>query len=51
MGPGEAAYTVLVRMMSEGQSLLPVVDGTRFVGFVRQDKLLRFAQMRSMLGS
>ena len=51
VGPGEAAYAVLLRMMSEGQSLLPVVDGTRFVGFVRQDKLLRFAQMRSMLGS
>ncbi len=51
VGPGEAAYTVLVRMISEGQSLLPVVDGTRFIGFIRQDKLLRFAQMRSMLGS
>ena len=50
VGPGEAAYAVLLRMMSEGQSLLPVVDGTRFIGFVRQDKLLRFAQMRSMLG-
>jgi hypothetical protein len=51
VGPGEAAYAVLVRMISEGQSLLPVVDGTHFMGFIRQDKLLRFAQMRSRLGS
>ncbi len=47
---GEAAYSVLERMMSEGQSLLPVVDGTRFIGLVRQDHLLRFAQTRSSLG-
>jgi Zn-dependent protease len=47
---GEAAYAVLERMMSEGQSLLPVVDGNRFLGLVRQDSLLRFAQTRSSLG-
>ena len=48
--PGEAAFNVLERMLSEGQSLLPVVDGGRFVGFVRQDHLLRFAQTRKSLG-
>ena len=47
---GEAAYSVLERMMSEGQSLLPVVDGSRFLGLVRQDNLLRFAQRRASLG-
>ena len=49
VGPGEAAYSVLQRMMSEGQSLLPVVDGARLIGLVRQDNLLRFAQRRSSL--
>jgi Zn-dependent protease len=44
---GEAAYSALERMMSEGQSLLPVVEGTRFVGLIRQDNLLRFARARS----
>jgi hypothetical protein len=47
--PGEAAYSVLQRMMSEGQSLLPVVDGAHLIGLVRQDNLLRFAQRRSSL--
>jgi Zn-dependent protease len=47
---GDAAYGVLERMMSEGQSLLPVVDGTHFLGLVRQDSLLRFARTRSSLG-
>jgi predicted transcriptional regulator len=37
-------------MVSEGQSLLPVVDGSRFIGLVRQENLLRFAQTRSSLG-
>jgi Zn-dependent protease/CBS domain-containing protein len=46
---GEAAYSVLERMVSEGQSLLPVVDGNRFLGLVRQDSLLRFAQTRNSL--
>ena len=46
---GEAAYTVLERMMSEGQSLLPVIDGSRFVGLVRKDNLLRFVQTRAAL--
>ena len=47
--PGEAAYSVLQRMLSEGQSLLPVVDEARLIGLVRQDNLLRFAQQRSSL--
>jgi CBS-domain-containing membrane protein len=47
---GEAAYSVLERMTSEGQSLLPVVDGNSFLGLVRQDSLLRFVQTRSSLG-
>jgi len=46
---GDSAYKVLQRMMSEGQSLLPVMDGAQFVGLVRQDNLLRFAQTRSSL--
>jgi len=46
---GEAAYSVLERMISEGQSLLPVVEDSRFIGLVRQDNLLRFAQTRSSL--
>jgi hypothetical protein len=46
----EPAYSVLERMMTEGQSLLPVMDGTRFLGLVRQDNLLRFAKTRSSLG-
>jgi Zn-dependent protease len=50
VNPGEAAFRVLERMLSEGQNLLPVVDGGRFVGFVRQDNLLRFAQTRKSLG-
>jgi predicted transcriptional regulator len=49
VGAGEAAYSVLERMMAEGQSLLPVTDGSRFVGLVRQENLLRFAQTRSTL--
>ncbi len=48
--PAEAAYNVLERMIAEGQSLLPVMDGGRFVGLVRQDSLLRFAQTRNSLG-
>ena len=47
--PADAAYSVLQRMMSEGQSLLPVVDGSRLIGLVRQDTLLRFAQTRASL--
>jgi len=46
---GEAAYSVLERMMSEGQSLLPVVEEARLIGLVRRDSLLRFAQTRSAL--
>jgi Zn-dependent protease len=46
---GEAAYSVLQQMISDGQSLLPVTDGSRFIGLVRQDNLLRFAQTRTAL--
>ncbi len=46
---GEAAYSVLERMISEGQSLLPVVEEARLIGLVRRDSLLRFAQTRSAL--
>jgi len=46
---GEAAYSVLERMMSEGQSLLPVVEEARLIGLVRRDSLLRFAQTRTAL--
>ena len=45
--PGEAAFTVLERMLAEGLSLLPIVDGSRFIGLVRRDNLLRFAQSRA----
>jgi Zn-dependent protease len=44
---GEAAYSVLERMVSEGQNLLPVVDGNRFLGLVSEDSLLRLARARS----
>jgi Zn-dependent protease len=44
---GDTAYSVLERMLSEGQSLLPVVEGNRFLGLVRQENLLRFAKTRS----
>lgn len=47
---GENAYKVLERMMVEGLSLLPVVEGSRFLGLVRKDRLLQFAQTRSSLG-
>jgi hypothetical protein len=40
----------LERMLAEGQNLLPVMDGSRFLGLVRQDSLLRFARTRSTLG-
>jgi Zn-dependent protease len=46
---GEAAYTVLERMVTEGQSLLPVIDGNRLVGLVRQENLMQFAQSKSAL--
>ncbi len=41
---GEAAYDVLERMLEDGLSLLPVVDGSRMIGLVGRDRLLRFAQ-------
>jgi Zn-dependent protease len=47
---GDAAYSVLERMIAEGQSLLPVVDNSGFLGLVRRDSLLRFAQTRNSLG-
>jgi len=45
----EAAYSVLERMLSEGQSLLPVMDDSRLLGLIRQDSLLRFAKTRAAL--
>jgi CBS domain-containing protein len=47
---GEAAYSVLERMLSEGHNILPVIDDNRFLGLVRQDSLLHFAQTRASLG-
>jgi Zn-dependent protease len=47
---GDAAYTVLERMMAEGLSLLPVVEDSRFLGLIRRDRLLQFAQTRATLG-
>jgi Zn-dependent protease len=47
----EAAYSVLERMIADGQSLLPVVDHTGFLGLVRQDNLLHFAKTRTVLGA
>jgi Zn-dependent protease len=47
----EAAYSVLERMMAESQSLLPVVEDSRFLGLVRRDSLLKFAQTRASLGA
>ena len=44
---GDTAYNTLQRMLVEKQTLLPVVDGNRFLGLVRQDNLLRFAKMKS----
>jgi predicted transcriptional regulator len=46
----DPAYSVLERMVSEGQSLLPVMEESRLLGLVRQDKLLQFAQTRVSLG-
>jgi Zn-dependent protease len=48
---GEAAYSVLERMLAEGVNLLPVVDDSRFLGLVRQDKLLHFARTRAAPGA
>jgi Zn-dependent protease len=44
---GEAAYAVLERMLTEGEGLLPVIEGSRLIGLVRQESLLRFAQTRA----
>jgi Zn-dependent protease len=44
---GEEAFAVLERMLSEGLNLLPVVDGSRFIGLVQRENLLRFAQTRA----
>lgn len=49
--PSETAYSVLERMVAEGQSLLPVVDNDQLLGLVRRDSLMRFAQTRSSLGT
>ena len=47
----EAAYHVLERMIADEESLLPVVDGTGFLGLIGQDNLLRFAKTRNVLGA
>jgi Zn-dependent protease len=46
---GDTAYSVLERMMSEGQTLLPVVEGSHLLGLVRQENLLRFVKSRASL--
>lgn len=51
VGSSDSAYSVLERMVAEGHSLLPVVEGGRFLGLVRQENLLRFAQTRATAGS
>jgi Zn-dependent protease len=45
--PGEDAFALLERMLAEGLTLLRVVDGNRFIGLVRRENLLRFAQSRA----
>jgi CBS domain-containing protein len=47
---GDSAYSVLVRMMSEGVRQLPVVDGNQLVGFVGSDQLIHVARTRAALG-
>jgi Zn-dependent protease len=44
---GDAAYAVLERMLSEGQSLLPVIEGSRLLGLIRRESLLQFARRRA----
>jgi Zn-dependent protease len=44
---GEDAFALLQRMLAEGLTLLPVVDGSRFIGLVQRENLLRFAQGRA----
>jgi Zn-dependent protease len=46
---GETAYSALQRMMTEEQSLLPVMDDNNFLGLIRQDSLIHFAKTRSTL--
>jgi Zn-dependent protease len=43
---GEGAYAVLERMLTEGQSLLPVIEGSHLIGLVRLESMLQFAQVR-----
>jgi len=47
----ESAFDALQRMIAEDQTLLPVVDGSRFVGLVGRDRLLSLAQARSSVGA
>jgi Zn-dependent protease len=47
--PGDAASSVLERMLSEGQNLLPVVDAGKLIGLVRREALLQFAKNRAAL--
>jgi CBS domain-containing protein len=41
---GESAYDVLERMMDDGLSLLPVVDGSRMIGLIGRERLMQFAR-------
>jgi Zn-dependent protease/CBS domain-containing protein len=47
--PGDTASSVLERMLSEGQNLLPVVDAGKLVGLVQRESLLNFAKTRAAL--
>jgi Zn-dependent protease len=47
--PTDTASSVLERMLSDGQNLLPVVDAGKLVGLVRREALLQFAKTRAAL--
>jgi Zn-dependent protease/CBS domain-containing protein len=47
----ETAFDALQRLLTEEQSLLPVVDGGRFIGLVGRDRLLNLAQARASVGA
>ena len=48
---GETAFEALQRLLAEDQTLLPVVDGGRYIGLVGRDRLLNLAQARSSTGA
>jgi CBS domain-containing protein len=47
--PTDTASSVLERMLSDGQNLLPVVDAGKLVGLVRREAILQFAKTRAAL--